>query len=417
MGRGCEPDRRTVLAGLTAAAVAQPTRAGAREARQGLAALSRAARYVPRWLELAQGVSDQDVAFRAQYAAFLGDEATALANAAAPLASDVALPASATAEDALTVIRRRAEGRRVVILNEAHTASRHRLFLAQVLRALAPLGFRRFAAEAFINMPPGAPGGVTTYRMGATLDATAGWYVLDPVFAEAVREASELGYGFSTYEARPDQRPTTSQDRLERIARRETVQAENLAAELAKHPEQRFLIYVGHSHLREAPDRDGSEWMARRLSRLTGIDPLTIEQSATGSFRPYDQRAQIADLVTDRFNPRRPVVVTADGEVFGAAALAADIAVFHPVLPHVAGRTGWLAADERRRRADVRVPSPSEPTLAQAQPVTEALNATPADQYWLEAGAQTATFFLRPGRYRIRLETAAEAVIVDEVAV
>jgi hypothetical protein len=39
----------------------------------------------------------------------------------------------------------------------------------------------------------------------------------------------------------------------------------------------------------------------------------------------------------------------------------------------------------------------------------------PADQYLLPQGAREAVFYLRPGRYRVRLETTAGFTPVGEV--
>jgi hypothetical protein len=84
-----------------------------------------------------------------------------------------------------------------------------------------------------------------------------------------------------------------------------------------------------------------------------------------------------------------------------------DLSVFHPRMAPVAGRPGWLAADPERRRVAISVPPLDELALVQALPLQEGTAGPPADHYLLAPGATEATFFLHPGRYFFRQETAA----------
>ena len=343
-----------------------------------------------------------------QSAAFLGDERRALHQSATLLPATAFGPA-ARAEDAITRIVADASGRRVVILNEAHTASRHRMFLIQLLRALKPLGFTHLAAEAFINgrgLPPKFD--VRSFRPGAPFQWDFGHYTRDPVFAEAMREAAELGYRLLPYEQRADQNQADSKDRKAGIAEREEAQAGNFIEALNTLPsDARVLVFVGYNHLRKSPDADGNEWFALRLRRKAGVEALTVAQAVTGSFGPHAPDGPLTRAVLDRFAPRWPVVVTDGGRVVGAEREGADLAVFHPALPDVDGRPGWLAADSARRRAPVVLPRGGwrGPALLQGVRADDPDPAVPADQQLLPYGAREAVLFLRPGPYRLRLET------------
>lgn len=149
-------------------------------------------RYLPHWRALSEGSEQR------QYAAFLGNEAMALAEAAGGGAPPLFTEA-ARALPAIDEIVRASAGRRVVILNEAHVASRHRGFFAALVRALRPAGFTHIACEDFLNSTdPRAPN-VTQIRANAPLPQL-GFYIHDPVYAEAIREAAALGYRFVAYE-------------------------------------------------------------------------------------------------------------------------------------------------------------------------------------------------------------------------
>lgn len=410
--------RRTMLLGAGALAAAPaawaqtPASAPTPETAEPFRLLQAESRYIPRWIAGdAPGTLPQD-----QFASFVGDEAVALRRAARGGATgrdataSPTLGLSATAEDAIARIVRESAGRRIVMLNESHSASRHRMFFAQLLRAMRPLGFTHVAAETFLSpdaTEASAPR-IQSFTRGRPWNTAFGFYTYDPVFAEAVREARDLGYGFFPYEFRSDQQPPAGATSAERIAAREEAQADNTLAELRRLPsDARVLIYVGFSHLRETPDPRGNTWFAARLKSKGGPDPLTIEQSSTGGFGPHAPNGALADQVLARFSPTRPIVVQDGATVVGAAPFSADLAVFHPVLPDVDGRSGWLAADPARRRAEAAMPSGrgDGPILAQALHADEPDPAVPADHYLLPADATRAVFFLRPGRYRLRLET------------
>ncbi|MBO9557231.1 MAG: hypothetical protein J7515_01425 [Caulobacter sp.] len=353
-----------------------------------------------------------------QLASFIGDETVALASAGKGPPDDLSLDSEATAQDAVAAIVEAARDRRVVMLNEAHVASRHRWFLACLLRALRPLGFEILAAEDFLNAPgPGAPD-VRTYKAGAALNPSFGYYLHDPVYGEAVREAAELGYRLAPYEQRQDQRQK-GETGAAAIARREPAQAENFIANvLTPNPNARVLVHCGYAHLRKTPDHRGLLWFAAQLRDKAGVDPLCVSQAYTGSFGPHGPDPALTRVVLERFKPADSIVVRGAEGWVGARAAGADLAVFHPPLADVAGRPGWLAAEPMRRRLEVAVPGPRDATvILQAIHAIEPDLAIPADQQVLAPGAASATLFLRPGDYRLRLETDAGLVPLRTVTV
>jgi hypothetical protein len=77
-----------------------------------------------------------------------------------------------------------------------------------------------------------------------------------------------------------------------------------------------------------------------------------------------------------------------------------------------------LAADHGRRRVEVATPGPREATvLLQAIHEVDSDQAIPADQPVLAPEAASAVLFLRPGVYRLRLETEAGFVPLRTVTV
>ncbi len=397
-----ETTRRGALAGLGAAGLTSPALAQDAPPR-GIDRLMIEGRYLPLWRETVAAAPKEP---NTQWASFVGEEAAALSGRGPRL--DDALPAEATAQDALAAIVEAARGRRVVMLNESHSASRHRLFLARVARALRPEGFEILAAETFANRVDGDSQSVRGMKAGDPFTPANGYYTYDPIFADTAREALDLGYRLEAYEQRPDQSDRALKG-PEAIARRETAQAENLAALLSANPSSRVLVHVGFSHLRKTPDRVGNVWLAARFKDKTGIDPLSISQAYTGSFAPHGQDQLLTQAVLARFSPKAPIVVRAEGRSLAAEMAGADLAVFHPALPDADGRPGWLAADKVRKRLVVATPkrAAGEVAIVQAIHAYEPERTVPADQHVLARDETRAVLFLRPGTYRLRIETDA----------
>lgn len=392
-------------------------------------ALSEQGLYLPELGRLLEAVK-ANPAYRqilAQYRATLGDEAGAMREwwmairpaTAPPPTPDMTDYGSHRAEPALEAIIAAARGRRLVILNEAHHASSCRAFAARALARLRSEGFDLLAAEAFTSDPEVR----FARRManGEPVTTDLANYTRDPVYAELIRQARAAGYRLACYEMTPAQSPPDDVDGPTRIAVREAAEAANLAALLKDNPDARMVVYCGHGHLAEKPI-GANTVMATRLKAATGLDPLTIDQSLglpspAGVFESPTVTAVLA-----HFRPVEPIIVRApDGGslAFKTFRDAVDLTVFHPRLPDNAdGRPAWLAGDGRQRAVfALKQPAPAG-ALLQAAPLAEARaapNVVPADQYMAKPGAREAIFFLRPGRYEIRMETDAGRQVLGTI--
>lgn len=337
---------------------------------------------------------------KSQYAAFLGNEAVALDQAR--LISTAPDPAEdLIAEDAVAAIVAASHGHRLVMMNEGHDVSRHRMFLAQVIRALHAEGFRCLAAETFSQQ-------AGSLQPGDPVSHQHGWYVRDPVFAEAVREALDLGWSLVAYEQRPDQRSADPNLSNAFSIVREQAQADNIRAVLEANPAKRILVFVGYGHLGET-----GEAFAARFKRDTGLDPLTIGQAGIGSFGPHVEDAPPTRALMDRFQPDRPMVLLRPNQAPASRKTDAeltneltDLIVLHPARPDMDGRPHWLVSDPLRIRLEVAVPAGKGPRLIQAIHAEDPDPAIPADQFLIADEAGVSALYLRAGAYRLRLETA-----------
>jgi hypothetical protein len=318
-----------------------------------------------------------------------------------PDPTELATYDGAVAEDAIRAIVERARDRRIVIVNEAHDSPRDRAFVLKLAEALKSLGFTHYAAETFTNVSPE----VATREMGWLQSAgyprrSTGSYTVDPMFAYLVRRALQLGYSPISYEEAWD--PNAAPVSVEQvIAVREQAQAENLARALAAAgPDAKFLIHVGYAHAAERPLPPGeTEWMAARLARLTGLDPLTIDQTDVSeiAFGPR-ARALHGALASQAVDD--PAVLMKDGTPLATGQLgrATDLQVVHPMVANIDGRPDWLRGTGR-----IAVPIPSELVpvsgrrLVQAFVLGEADDAVPLDQALVTAGEEPPVLYVPDG--------------------
>ena len=327
-----------------------------------------------------------------------------------PSANEVAAITHARLADPIAEIVRRARATRVVILNEDHWVPRDRAFALQVARALRPVGYDVLAAETFQTSPQPA----LAEEMRAKLERDgyprwfSGYYTKDPVFGDFVRQALHLGYRPALYEA-TNYVPNST--RYDSIARRDQQEAENLLANALKaYPRSKILVYVGFHHATEAPMPEGDgrqiEWMATRLKRMSGIDPLTIDQTALSPLSSGNPA--LYALVAPRLRGRS-AMLAADGAplVLGEYAGKVDLQVAHPAAMRIDGRPDWLRSMGRK---PVAVPAnliPHKGTrLIKAYIADEAEDAVPVDQVLVTAGKPLPKLMLPPVRIRYEVEDA-----------
>jgi hypothetical protein len=241
---------------------------------------------------------------------------------------------TAVARDAIAEIVARARNTNIVILNEAHNSPRDRAFALRVARALRPLGYKKLAVETLVNDQPEAGLSATDRlkRDGFVRFGTGG-YTIDPVFSRFLREALTLGYEPIAYEQTDAQTSPGGG-----IPEREQAQADNLMRTVfSARPTEKVLIHVGLGHAMERPGKS-TEMMAARLKRMTGVDPLTIDQTSvtdmSNAREAYDVAASRIGRSSVFFEGAEPLLI---GRIAGV-----DLQVVHPRRSYRWGRPSWL---------------------------------------------------------------------------
>jgi len=339
------------------------------------------------------------------------------------------------ADDAAEVIAKLAADRRIVMINEAHHDGHTRALTLALLPRLRAAGFTHFAAEALHDGDP------ELARRGYPIPASGSQYLHEPLYGEIVRQALKLGFVVVSYESDANT-----------AGERESGQARQLYRKVfAADPKARLFIHAGYAHIDKAKGRLG--WaapMAAELARLSGIEPLSIDQTQFREANPRVPHAAYDQLVA-AFHPTVPIVLERKPEAgaTGAAAWSSDptlhdVSVILPPdgnAPKDAKAVpGWYTLDgalipakppgEDEKRPDwlglggQRLPLAVDgglckekfPCLVEAFYAKEADTAVAADRFaFLDADAQSA-LYLFPGDYRVRVRDA-DGKVLEERAV
>ncbi|MEO0982454.1 MAG: hypothetical protein AAFX03_07360 [Pseudomonadota bacterium] len=256
---------------------------------------------------------------------------------------------------------------RIVILNDAHMMPLHRADTLGLIEALTDRGFTHFAYESFEES-------VMARGDEAFVREADVFYTRDPAGAALVRRLKAKGVQLVAYEGadHPDGR--------------EAAQAANLARLLDNDPDARLIVVAGHAHVFEHVDGWAGQMMARRLKDLTGLDPLTISQTAC--------RSSTGEVVLTR-SKRGADGVVEIGET--------DYALGHPPLTFTAKRPDW-----RRAWGGVDTPVPEvflgldEPVILDARRLGAPDVAAPDDRLLVLPGETGIPLILEPGQYEVR---------------
>jgi hypothetical protein len=230
---------------------------------------------------------------------------------------------------AIQYILQKAKSTRIVIINEAHHNPRHRVFMQMLLPYLHQLGYNFFGVEAF------STNDTLLMKKGYPIQST-GYYIKEPCFGRLIRTAIKESYFVFPYETKNDVNGKE----------REIEQAENIDSIYKMHSNEKFIIYCGFDHAIE--DSTHTSWglaMAGRIKKLTGIDPLTIDQVELTESGSTSEDNSFRYAINVNYDA---VMVDKKGNAFNKAVAnkSFDINVFHPDTKFINYRPDWLYTKE-----------------------------------------------------------------------
>lgn len=312
--------------------------------------------------------------------------------------------ASAAADSNLLVGRRWVSARQwvleqaqeapMLLLNEAHHLGQHRVFTQSLLADLYAQGYRYLGLEALSDSS-------INERKFAVRES--GYYTQSPDFGNLIHEALQIGYQLFGYEADPTATGPA----------REQQQAENIYQFMQQQPNGKVLIHCGYAHAYESDYKPWGKAMAGRLKELTGLDPLTVDQTQ------YLERANAEHTPwLMRFNRkgRSMVLVDAEGKAFRGPETPAqtDAVIIHPPITYfLDGRPVWWMLDKSAYEVNCQLLGEYQEVLVLAYRRGEELRqGIPADVVeWSSSTEKGPVLWLKPGAYVLELQDRNYQVI------
>jgi hypothetical protein len=302
------------------------------------------------------------------------------------------LPEFYRAESAISVIEREARKTRLVIWGEEHHLPQTRSLYEALLRALWQQGYRYLAAETFDDQLMNAEFKYPDYQ--------SGFYLLDPIFASAIRTARSLGYKLIAYETQ--ERGPAGDGSF-----RDRKQAENIKARIFDHdPQAKVFIIAGRGHASEETASDGWTPMASVLKRLTGINPLTLYAPRMSQRLTPDEEDPFYRFATSHGLVKEPTIFVnrSEGRLLGADHGDFDAYIFWPRIELKDGRPDWMIKELRRK--PVKIPrqllNGNGMRLVQVFKEGEPASAIPIDQIIINDQSDRKVLVLPRGKFWLR---------------
>jgi len=276
---------------------------------------------------------------------------------------------------------------KVIMLNEAYNKPLHRAFAYSLLDALYIRGFRYLAME-MLNPMPDQELSKLTYKTGH--------FATEPVAGELIRQALELGFKLIAYEDPNADRHTPTE--------RDSIQALHIAKILQQDPEAKIFVYAGYGHIAEKSTTPDFIPMGMAFKRMTGIDPLSIDQTDMTEESNFSFGKAFYDAYIEKFpltSPSIPLINDEPVNVTGTTLY--DLTVIHPRTTYYYARPIWLALSNRRQPVSIKSKN-QDIFLVQAYYQFESFGTkpgqvVPADQTYFVYGNGTYTLYLRRGLY------------------
>ena len=175
--------------------------------------------------------------------------------------------------------------------------------------------------------------------------------------------------------------------------------------------EGKYIIYCGYQHAYEGIHKSWEKTMAGRLSDLTGINPLTIDQTQFSEKSNPKYNEPLLGMI----NNTTPVVLKDENQVIYNGEdkiLYTDIKIVHPITKYLKGRPDWMLTGSRKL---YKIPSseiPVYPVLVLAYRKGEfEQKGIPADIIELNTSKDSRSLILDKGNYEIVIKNKEYKVI------
>jgi hypothetical protein len=290
--------------------------------------------------------------------------------------------------DARKYISFLARNYRVIMINESHSKTLHRAFMCSLLEDLYKKGYRYLAMEMLSN---------SSEHVLDKLTPSTGYYCREPVAGELIRTALDIGYKLVSYEDTAQQVHTATQ--------RDSIQALNLYRVVQEDSTAKMIVFAGYGHIAENNISLDYIPMGMAFKKLSGIDPLTVDQTDMTEDGEFPYGKAFYDAYVQKYSLPGPSIALINDEPLNpTASNLYDLSVIHPRTVYRDGRPTWM--DMFGRRQPLYIKPPKSCFLVQAYYQFESFGnkpggVIPADQTYIPTGKGNYLLYLKRGKYII----------------
>lgn len=282
--------------------------------------------------------------YTSTYYSIVSDHSNALiaADANASLPKEDSFDIEGFAEsNAVEAIINLAKKTQIVMVNEAHHISQHRVLSIKLLEGLYSSGYRYLALEGLSH---------AVYPYTGPLLDEHGYYTKEPVFSLFIKTAEELGFEIISYDGAGST-----------IEARERLSAETLNSRIfAKNSQAKVFIHVGYAHINE------ESWLAANLKTMLNIDPLTISQTKIREKSKATYEKRLYRSLSSKSNNKQPfVLINENNQIWSSAPLSWDIDVIWPRTSYVKDKPNWMILGRTQQKIPITLCKEAYPCLVE----------------------------------------------------
>ena len=170
----------------------------------------------------------------------------------------------------------------------------------------------------------------------------------------------------------------------------------------------KILVHASFTHISKKPGLNGFIPMALAFKRMSGIDPLTIDQTDMTEESNFAYGRIIYQAYIAKFPITVPsIALVNDAPVNVTDKDLYDLCVIHPPTQYKDNRPTWLALEGLRQPTVIKPPV-SGVYFVQAYYLSEVLSndntpwqLVPADQTYISNGVGNYLLYLKKGKYKV----------------
>jgi len=223
-------------------------------------------------------------------------------------------------KDAINRIIKESKKTNILMINEAHHNSQHRVLTFNLLEKLKKNGYGYLAIETLVEN-----GEADIFK--SHVNESSGTYVDDPIFSHLLIKAKELGFKIVSYDY------SGSNDN----AIREDFSAKTIVNKVFNDDKSaKVIIHCGYNHISEV------DWLASKLKEITSIDPLTVNQTSIVESFNKDKENMTYETIANKIGENKPIILeNKNGEIWSVNKSKYDISVIWPKTYFINGRANW----------------------------------------------------------------------------